>query len=174
MFSTRYYFIETSEDVVGVEACAALKNFYALGVGAAAGRLDRDGVAKNGAGMHNPAAALFSQAVREMEHLVTAVGGLLESVHSPAGVGDLYVTCQAGRNSRMGRLLGSGMRYREAKSHRMPDDTVEGADLARAVGPAIEEMMARGDLDSERLPLTAAILDAVLRNRDLVLPGEAS
>jgi len=51
-------------------------------------------------------------------------GGQNDSVLGLAGAGDLYVTCQAGRNGRMGQLLGTGLLYREAKSKHMPDDTI--------------------------------------------------
>ena len=43
--------------------------------------------------------------------------------------------CMGGRNGRMGRLLGLGLCYSEAKVQHMPDDTIEGAELAVAVGP---------------------------------------
>lgn len=168
-----YYHVQTSGDVRGTEACAALKNFFTLAVGAAAGELERWGVAENGAQMHNHAAALFSQAVREMEHLVDRIGGDRRTVYGLAGVGDLYVTCQAGRNSRMGRLLGLGMSYGEAKNGEMPNDTVEGAELGRSVGPALESMMERGELEVDALPLTRALLDVVLRDGELALPWQA-
>ena len=41
-----------------------------------------------------------------MKYLLDYFGGETESVYGLAGVGDLYVTYQAGRNSRMGQLLG--------------------------------------------------------------------
>ncbi len=62
-------------DVIGVEVCAAFKNFFALGVGTAAGRMERKGKGENGALMHNLAANLFNQSVRELAVLVAALGG---------------------------------------------------------------------------------------------------
>ena len=139
LVSAPYYHVRPSADVVGVEACAALKNLVVMAVGAVMGQLEIVGDAANGARMHNAAAAVFSQALGELEHLVHALGGRVETVLGLAGAGDLFVTCQGGRNGRMGRLLGRGLRYREAKATHMPDDTVEGAELALAVGPTLAE-----------------------------------
>ncbi len=50
----------------------------------------------------------------------------------------------------MGRLLGLGRPYSEAKAKEMPDDTVEGAELARALGPTLELMVESGRLPRER------------------------
>ena len=161
-----YYHARGSEDVIGTEVCAALKNFFALGIGATAGLLDRHGQGSNGAFMHNLAAGLFAEALMELALINDALGGKLASVHGLPGTGDLFVTVQAGRNSRMGRLLGAGMRYRQAKAERMPDDTVEGAELALSVGPTLERLMADGRLEKKHLPLTCAIIDAVARDHE--------
>jgi glycerol-3-phosphate dehydrogenase (NAD(P)+) len=55
---------------------------------------------------------------------VHAAEGHQASVARLPGPGDLYVTRQAGRNCRMGRLLGLGLTYSRAKDH-MAADTVE-------------------------------------------------
>lgn len=164
LLAAPFYHARTSQDVVGVEFCAALKNFFALGVGTAAGELERAGKSANGALMHNRAASLFSQAVAEMAEIVQTFGGDVASVHGMAGVGDLYVTCQAGRNSRMGRLLGLGLRYQLAKREHMAADTVEGAELAFTVGPTFEHLWRVGRLPAARMPLARAIVAAVCRD----------
>ena len=165
-----FYHARPSGDVVGTEVCAAFKNFYALAVGAAAGLLESSAPAANAAGMHNLSASLFAQAVAEMAILAEACGGRRESAFGLPGAGDLYVTCQAGRNSRMGRLLGLGLSYEEGKLGHMADDTVEGAELALTAGPTLRVMMAAGTLPAERLPLARAILDAICDDRPLILP----
>lgn len=168
-----YYHARGSADVVGTEVCAAFKNFMALGIGAAQGMADVAEPAVNGAAMHNPAAGLFTQAVLELGRLNALLGGSAESVHGLAGTGDLYVTVQGGRNSRMGRLLGAGWTYSRAKAERMAADTVEGAELALAVGPTLGGMLGRDGLEASDLPLTLAILDAIVEDRPLVLPWSA-
>ena len=167
-----YYHLRPSHDVAGVETCAALKNFYALGVGAAAGMLDRDGEAANGARMNNIAAGLFAQSLLELGIVNRALGGRPETVHGLAGTGDLYVTVQAGRNSRMGRLLGQGWTYSRAKAERMAEDTVEGAELALACGPTLEHLLRTGRIAAS-LPLTGAIVDSVCRDAALTLDWSA-
>jgi glycerol-3-phosphate dehydrogenase (NAD(P)+) len=162
-----YYHAHLSEDVVGVEVCAAFKNLYAIGVGSANGMLERLGRAQNGALMHNLTAALFAQALTELSSLVGYLGGDQASVTGLPGAGDLYVTCQAGRNCRMGRLLGLGLTYSRAKADQMAADTVEGADLALAIGPTLDALMATGSLPRKDMPLTRAIIDAICRNQPL-------
>jgi glycerol-3-phosphate dehydrogenase (NAD(P)+) len=164
-----FYHARASEDVIGVEICAAFKNFYALAVGAAAGRVERDGKASNGALMHNLSSSAFTQALAEMTLLVEALGGRAETVHGLPGAGDLYVTCQAGRNSRMGRFLGLGLNYSQAKTTHMPKDTVEGAQLALDLGPTLDAMLQSGALPAAHMPLTQAIVAAICRNAPLDL-----
>jgi glycerol-3-phosphate dehydrogenase (NAD(P)+) len=164
-----FYHARASLDVVGVEICAAFKNFYALAVGAAVGRLETEGKAGNGALMFNLSSSVFTQALEEMTILVEALGGKAETVLGLPGSGDLYVTCQAGRNSRMGRLFGLGLSYSRAKAEHMSKDTVEGAQLALDLGPTLEGMLASGALPAERMPLTAAIIATVCRDAPLEL-----
>lgn len=170
MLDAPYYHPRASTDLVGVEACAALKNFMALGIGAALGQLDVSEPVDNKAQMHNHAAGLFNQALLELDHINGALGGDPATVRGLAGTGDLYVTVQGGRNSRMGRLLGAGWRYGRAKAERMAEDTVEGAELALSVGGTMLAMIERGELDAARLPLSRAILRAVRDDEPFVVP----
>jgi len=165
---TDYYHIRFNTDVVGVEVCAALKNLYALAIGFAGGMLDNQ-PAENAAGMHNPAAALFGEAMLEMKYLVNFMGGDPASADGLPGSGDLYVTCQGGRNSRMGRLLGRGLRFSKAKAEHMPDDTIEGAQLAQAIAHGLEPLFADGRLDAERLPLMRKVFQTVVHDRPIDL-----
>jgi len=170
LLATPYYHPSPSTDLIGIEACAALKNFYALAVGYAAGRLAQEGKASNGALMHNLAAGIFAQALVEMSQAVTLMGGTQGSVTGLAGAGDFYVTCQAGRNSRMGHLLGTGLRYSEAKAEHMANETVEGAELALSIGPTLKRLFANGRLDPQAFPLVRAIIDAICDDRPMRIP----
>jgi glycerol-3-phosphate dehydrogenase (NAD(P)+) len=105
-FSTSYYHVRTSSDVVGVEVCAALKNSYAMAVGIGTGLHERGGGGVAPVAFHNYEAAIFAQACVEMDLLVRALGGRPAHVPNLAGAGDLYVTCSGGRSSRLGRHLG--------------------------------------------------------------------
>ena len=162
-FSTPYYHIWTSTDLIGVEVCVALKNPYALAVGLAAGVLEKQGEDIASAKMHNYAAAVFAQGLAETAIMVQKLGGGLETVFSLPGAGDLYVTTQGGRNSRMGRLLGMGMSYSDAVEE-MPGETIEGVDAVVAMMPAIDAMIAAGQLDVNALPLLRELHRIVTRN----------
>ena len=116
--------------------------------------------------MHNYAAALFAQGLAETAYLVKLLGGQTETVYSLPGAGDLYVTTQGGRNSRMGRLLGLGMSYSDAVEE-MPGETIEGVDAAIAIMPAIEQMMASGKIAADALPLLRAMYHIVTRNSEV-------
>ncbi|BCX04214.1 MAG: NAD-dependent glycerol-3-phosphate dehydrogenase [Candidatus Roseilinea sp.] len=170
---TPYYHVWTSTDLVGLEVCVALKNLYALAVGLVIGLLERDGIAGNGAQMHNLAAAIFAQGLYETDYLVRHLGGDMRSVYTLPGAGDLYVTCQGGRNSRMGRLLGLGMPYAQAKAEHMPNESVEGAMLAEAVGDTVHAMIRAGKLDARKLPLMLAVIDIVCHGAPVEIPWDA-
>ncbi len=169
MLATDFYFPRPARDLIGVEASVALKNLFVIGVSTVAGRLEREGKGPNGAVMHNLSASLFAQAVREIAYLVKALGGDPMTAFGLPGVGDLYVTSQGGRTTLLGRYLGLGLTYRQARQKHLAGVTIEAAELGAAVGPTLRAMMADGRLDPERLPLTRAILDALLSEKPLVI-----
>jgi len=92
--------VYASEDVVGVELCAAAKNVIALAAGAA------DGL---GLG-DNAKAALVARGLAEMARLAESAGARPETFSGLAGMGDLIVTCwsPSGRNRRAGELIAQG------------------------------------------------------------------
>lgn len=170
MLETDYYHPRISGDVIGVEICAAFKNFFAISVGWAAGHQEKMAPTENRAFNHNAAAIIFDQAIRELMVLAKAHGGTPESVWGMPGAGDLYVTCQAGRNSRLGNNLGRGLTYRQTKEGPMKGDTIEGAELGIAVAETLRRMMGTGALDAKALPLTTALLDALTLDSPLDIP----
>lgn len=167
---TDFYHIWTSRDLIGSEACAALKNLYALVIGTAKGFFEKVGKAENGALMHNLSSAMFAQALAEMRVLVSYLGGDAASVDGLPGAGDLYVTCQAGRNGRMGRLLGLGIPFSRAKAEHMPEDTVEGAELANTITDAVLTACREGTLEATKLPLLHLAIGMVTQDADANIP----
>lgn len=166
-FSTPYYHIWTSTDLVGVEVCVALKNPYALAAGLAAGVLEKQGGAdESGAQMHNYAAAIFAQGLAETAIIVKALGGGMETVYSLPGAGDLFVTTQGGRNSRMGRLLGMGLAYSDAVEE-MPNETIEGVDAVVSIMPGVKAMMDRGEISADSVPLLTEMHRILTRNQPI-------
>jgi glycerol-3-phosphate dehydrogenase (NAD(P)+) len=85
-----------------------------------------------------------------------ALKGKKETVLGLAGIGDLYVSADGGRNSKMGEYLGRGMTFKEAKKTKMPNDTVEGADLALEIG-----LKVKSDFDVKTLPLMTSMIDTI-------------
>ncbi len=160
-FETDYYHPRLSTDMIGVEVCAAFKNFYAIPVGWAHGALETLPETENKARNNNPAAILFDQGLRELMALTLALGGTAESVWGMPGAGDLYVTCQAGRNSRLGNNLGRGLTYAEVKAGPMKGETIEGAELGVACAQSL-----RGLINSRglKLPLMLSLLEALAKN----------
>lgn len=168
--ATDYYHPRASSDMAGVEICAAFKNFFAIAVGYAHGQLSEIPNAENKALNNNAAAVLFDQSIRELMILSLAHGGSPASVWGMPGAGDLYVTCMAGRNSRLGHQLGKGLTYAEVKAGPLKDDTIEGAELGLAVGKILRTSMRSGKFDESALPLTSALLDALLGDQILSIP----
>jgi glycerol-3-phosphate dehydrogenase (NAD(P)+) len=88
--------------------------------------------------------------------------GKKETVMGLAGIGDLYVSADGGRNSKMGEYLGKGMTFRVAKKTKMPKDTVEGADLALEIGLKI-----KNDFDHKTLPLMISMINTICNETPL-------
>ncbi|NDJ61723.1 MAG: glycerol-3-phosphate dehydrogenase, partial [Chloroflexi bacterium] len=164
LFATPYYHIWTSTDMIGVEVAVALKNPFAMAVSLAAGMAEAEPEPDPaGAQMHNYAAAIFAQSLAEIAYLTEKMGGRPESVFSLPGAGDLYVTTQGGRNSRMGRLLGMGLAYQDAVEE-LSGETIEGADNVIKIVPVIDQLIAAGKLDADAVPLLRTLYAILTRN----------
>ncbi|MFN8376109.1 MAG: glycerol-3-phosphate dehydrogenase [Anaerolineae bacterium] len=172
LFATDYYHIWATTDIIGVEVCVAMKNPYTLAVSLAAGVLEKKGEDPAGARMYNYAAATFAQGLAETAYLVQHLGGRLETVFSLPGAGDLYVTSMGGRNSRMGKMLGMGMPFSEAVEE-MPGETIEGVDATVAIMPAIQQMLERGELAADALPLLLTLNRILTRNAPVDIDFDA-
>tara|TARA_Y100001935_G_scaffold224398_1_gene200563 strand:- start:1392 stop:2351 length:960 start_codon:yes stop_codon:yes gene_type:complete len=146
--STKYYSIEYSKDVTGIEVSSAIKNIYSMIIGAGQSL--------------NSSSNLFQKSVGEMRYLIRYFKGKEETISGLAGVGDLYVSAAGGRNSKMGSYLGKGYTFKSAKKRFMKKDTVEGEQLAREIGPFILKK-----LDKKKIPLMISLLKAILNNKKL-------
>ena len=148
LISTDYYKIEHSKDVKGVEICSSIKNIYSMIIG-------------SGQGL-NTASSLFRKSILEMVYLTKFFKGKEETVYGLAGLGDLYVSALGGRNSMMGKYLGKGFKYKNAKRRFMPNDTIEGAQLASNIAPYILKK-----INSKKIPLMTNLLKTVSKNLKL-------
>ena len=143
-----YYNIECSKDAYGVEYCAAIKNFYSMIIGSAEDL--------------NTASALFQKSVVEMAKFLKLFRCSEKTAYGLAGLADLHVSSAGGRNSRMGKYLGAGYVYSKAKYKYMPNETVEGAELAFEIGLKILKKDFK-----KKLPLMFALVDSIYHNKKL-------
>lgn len=106
LFMNERFRVYASDDVVGVELAAALKNVIALCAGCCDGMGFGD----------NTKAALMTRGLSEIARLGEALGGRKETFAGLAGVGDLIVTCTSmhSRNRRCGILIGQGTPVEQA------------------------------------------------------------
>ena len=163
MLSTEYYHVSTSTDVVGVEICAAIKNIFSMAIGASKGLCAESTSTKiREENYLNTAASLIQESIYEMIYFTEKLNGKKETVIGLAGLGDLYVSADGGRNSKMGEYLGLGMTYKEAKATKMLNETVEGAQLIFEIGSKIIK-----DYDAKTLPLMTAMINTILEEKPL-------
>ena len=163
IISTNYYSTEISIDLNGIELSGAIKNIYSMLIGASEG-LSNIKASKDVQKKYylNTAASLIHRSISEMVEFVEHYGGKPESVYGLAGLGDLYVSAIGGRNSLMGKYLGEGYLYKDAKEKFMKNTTVEGAQLALEIGPKI-----LNELDPKHFPLMFNLLNTICDNKKL-------
>lgn len=136
--------VELSDDLVGVQVAAALKNIVALAVGMV------DGL---GLG-DNATAYIMTKGYAEIRQVGMAWGGKDETFHGLAGIGDIIVTClsEHSRNFRVGRELGKGRELADIMAEMKM--VAEGVTTAQVV-PALKQ---RFGLE---LPLLSAVYGVV-------------
>jgi glycerol-3-phosphate dehydrogenase (NAD(P)+) len=163
IISTNYYSTEISEDINGVELSGAIKNIYSMLIGASEG-LSNSKAPKEIQSKYflNTAASLIHKSISEMVEFVSHYGGKAETVYGLSGLGDLYVSAIGGRNSLMGKYLGEGYLYNDAKEKFMKNITVEGAQLAIEIGPKILQ-----DLNPQHFSLMFSMLQTICENKKL-------
>ncbi|MCL2457929.1 MAG: NAD(P)-dependent glycerol-3-phosphate dehydrogenase [Desulfobulbus sp.] len=108
LFSTEYFRVYTSGDVIGLEISAAMKNVIAIAAGIS------DGL---NYGL-NTRAALITRGLAEITRMGAAMGGEPQTFAGLGGLGDLVLTCTGNlsRNRTVGLKLGSGLSLKQALS----------------------------------------------------------
>ena len=150
MITTKYYLTETSKDIIGVEICSSIKNIYSMIIGAG------DSL--------NMSSSLFKKSINEMIYITKYFKGKIETALGLAGVGDLYVSAAGGRNSKMGSYLGQGYKFNNAKRKFMPNETVEGEQLAREIAPFVLKK-----IQQKKIPLMTKLIKSIINNKKLIL-----
>lgn len=105
LFSTSFFRVYTSEDLIGTQLSGALKNVIAIAAGVS------DGLAFG----HNARAALITRGLAEITRLGVAMGANPHTFAGLAGMGDLVLTCTGdlSRNRTVGLKIGKGASLRE-------------------------------------------------------------
>jgi len=104
--TSHYIFCKTSDDIIGTEYAAMLKNIYAIAAGIAHGLGYGD----------NYQAVLMSNAVREMKGYIKKVHKMKRNINNSAYLGDLLVTGYStfSRNRMFGNMIGKGYTVKSA------------------------------------------------------------
>lgn len=104
-----YFKAEVTQDIIGVQACAAVKNIVAI----ATGMLNASGYTDNTKAM------LITCALNEMAKFCEFLGGYKETAYGLAGVGDLMLTAlgQRSKNLALGTMLGQNKTVKEIEAH---------------------------------------------------------
>lgn len=102
----RYIKIKVSDDIIGTEYAAMLKNIYAIAAGIAHGLGYGD----------NFQAVLMSNAIREMNCFIKKVHKMKRNINDSAYLGDLLVTGYSvfSRNRTFGNMIGKGYTVKSA------------------------------------------------------------
>ncbi len=149
LFASESFRVYTSDDVLGVELCAAFKNVIAIAVGVSYGLGYGD----------NTAAMLMTRGQAEMGRLVAAAGGNPMTCMGLAGTGDLIATCMSrhSRNRSFGEALAAGetVEQYEARMHMV----AEGAQACKTLAT----LSARYQVE---LPITDTVRALVWENAD--------
>ncbi|MFY9269050.1 MAG: NAD(P)H-dependent glycerol-3-phosphate dehydrogenase [Candidatus Manganitrophaceae bacterium] len=101
LFSTPFFRLLLTSDLVGVQIGGALKNVIALAAGGADGLGFGD----------NTKAVLITRGLTEIARLGLAMGADINTFYGLSGMGDLILTCNGdlSRNRRVGEAIGKGI-----------------------------------------------------------------
>ena len=104
--SCRYIKTKISDDIIGTEYAAMLKNIYAIAAGIAHGLGYGD----------NFQAVLMSNSIREMKRFIKKVHKMKRNINNSAYLGDLLVTGYSvfSRNRTFGNMIGKGYTVKSA------------------------------------------------------------
>ena len=149
MFSNDYFRVYKTDDLIGFEVGASIKNVIALGSGILAGLGFGD----------NARAALITRSMVEMQALGVKLGAKPETFMGLSGLGDLIVTAtsQHSRNFQAGFKMGSGSSIKEALDSMTM--VVEGMRTCQSTYDLAKKM------DVE-MPIVEAIYDVVYNLQD--------
>jgi len=153
LFNSPDFTVFTSDDVVGVELCGALKNVIALGAGIV------DGLELG----NNAKAVLITVGWGEVVSLGTALGAKANTFYGLAGMGDLLATGNSplSRNHYVGYELGKGRPLSEITASM--SNVAEGVDTTIAVHHLVSKL----NLDAPTIEFIYKVLFETLPQDEL-------
>lgn len=116
--------LRTTNDIVGIEICGAIKNVIAI----ASGIL-------NGLGANESTQAMFiTESLHDIKGLIKALNGDQKTILSFAGFGDLLLTSTSrkSRNFTYGTLIGQNRNEEVIKKY-IANNTIEGIDTLKSI-----------------------------------------
>ena len=149
LFASETFRTYVSDDVCGVELCAAFKNVIAIAVGVSYGIGFGD----------NTAAMLMTRGLAEMSRLVVRCGGQAITCMGLAGAGDLVATCTSehSRNRRFGKMIAEGGTL---------DEFVERTHMVVEGALACKTLETLADAYGVELPITDVVRSVVWEGAD--------
>ncbi len=149
LFMNEHFRVYITDDVLGVQLGAALKNVIALCAGVCDGLGFGD----------NTKAALMTRGLAEMARLGHAMGGRRETFAGLTGAGDLVVTCTSmhSRNRRCGILIGQG---------KLPRDAVREVGMVVEGYYAAAAAVALAEKYNVEMPIAQAVWRVLYRGKD--------
>ena len=147
--SSEYIKCKTSDDIIGTEYAAVLKNIYAVAAGIAHGLGYGD----------NFQSVLMSNAIREMKRFIKKVHKMKRNINNSAYLGDLLVTGYSvfSRNRMFGNMIGKGYTVKSAQMEM--NMVAEGYFAAKSAQKIVAETKAR-------TPIINAVYDVLYEHKN--------
>ena len=148
---SHYIKTKISDDIIGTEYAAMLKNIYAIAAGIAHGLGYGD----------NFQSVLMSNAIREMKHFIDRVHKMKRNINNSAYLGDLLVTGYStfSRNRMFGNMIGKGYTVKSAQMEM--NMVAEGYYASKSA-----HLLNQKHKKKSKTPIINAVYDILYENKD--------
>lgn len=142
--------VELSEDIIGVQVSAVLKNILAVFVGV----LDGKGMGDNAK------AFVMTKGLEEIKAIGLKLGAKESTFYGLAGIGDVIVTCTSkhSRNKHVGEQVGKGRKL---------DDVIAEMNMVAEGVAAVKSAMQLNEKLGVHVPLISGLHDILFAGKDV-------
>lgn len=149
-FENSYFKIRQNKDIIGTEICGSIKNVIAIASGILDGLNASD----------STRAMLLTEALHDMDNIITNLGGSEKTILSYAGFGDLLLTCNSSksRNYSFGKFIGKEKNPKKIKKY-LSITTVEGYNTLLAIHKLLKDR-------NIKIPMINLIYDIVMGKKN--------